>query len=208
MAEDLPDMTPIEIKKFALIMRNSASNLFSLLENLLQWSQMQQGLTPFSPQGVQLLPVINDAFTLMYEPAKNKGIELSCYIPANMEVFAVSNMLQSVMRNLVSNAVKFTPIGGSVSVSADRLADNSVLVAVKDTGIGMNRAMIENLFRLDVDTSRKGTEGEASTGLGLILCKDFIEKQGGQLQVESREGFGSTFRFTVPVPVSAERPYP
>jgi signal transduction histidine kinase len=114
-------------------------------------------------------------------------------------------MLQTVIRNLVSNAVKFTPNGGKISLSAKTTGNKSVEIAIKDTGIGMNSAMVDNLFRLDVRTNRPGTEGEPSTGLGLLLCKEFIEKHGGKIWVESEEenlptgkAGGTTFYFTIP----------
>jgi len=135
---------------------------------------------------------------LILEAAKGKEIAISYDIPEDLSVFADRNMLESIIRNLSSNAVKFTPKGGSVYVSAKSMPDNSVEISIKDTGIGMGKDITDNLFRLDIDTSRKGTEDELSTGLGLIICKDFIEKHGGKLRVESEEGKGSTFYFTIP----------
>ncbi|MEI6133249.1 MAG: ATP-binding protein, partial [Bacillota bacterium] len=103
-----------------------------------------------------------------------------------------------ILRNLASNAVKFSRRGGSVIIAANPIPGNSVEISVRDTGIGMSSSMVDDLFRPDVQTSRKGTEDEPSSGLGLLLCKDFIEKHGGQLWVESQQGNGSTFYFTVP----------
>jgi signal transduction histidine kinase len=94
--------------------------------------------------------------------------------------------------------VKFTPKGGKIMVSAKMTENKSVEISIKDTGIGMDKSILDNLFRLDINTCRKGTEGELSTGLGLLLCKDFIEKHGGKLCIESHEGMGSTFHFTIP----------
>jgi len=107
-------------------------------------------------------------------------------------------MLGSILRNLASNAVKFTVKGGSVTIAVIRMPGNSVEITVSDTGIGMNGEIVDSLFRPDLQTSRKGTDGEPSTGLGLIICKEFIEKHGGKLQVESEEGKGSVFSFTLP----------
>lgn len=121
-------------------------------------------------------------------------------IPEKLIILADTQMFESLMRNLVFNAVKFTPKGGKVMVSAKVLTDSFVEIAVHDTGIGMNSELRENLFRLNAQTSRKGTDGEPSTGLGLIICKDFIEKLGGKIFVESQEGIGSTFKFTLPTP--------
>ena len=113
-------------------------------------------------------------------------------------------MLQSVIRNLFSNAVKYTQEGGQISISGKIDDNKSIEISIKDSGIGMSKDVVSNLFRLDVQTGRKGTEGEASTGLGLLLCKEFIEKHNGNLWVESEEGKGSTFYFTILQPILDE----
>ncbi len=196
--DELSTMTKENTQKIAMTMRKSASNLYNLLENLLEWSRMQQRLVPFTPEKIQLLQVVEAIKQIALEPAKIKEIELTFDIPGDISVFGDGNMLQSVIRNLVSNAIKFTPKGGRVSVSAKGTIDNGVEFSVKDTGIGMSPQMVADLFRLDVQTNRKGTENEPSSGLGLLLCKDFVEKHGGKLWVESEEEKGSTFCFTLP----------
>jgi signal transduction histidine kinase len=112
-------------------------------------------------------------------------------------VFADRNLIQTVIRNLVSNAVKFTPAGGKIDISAKVNNDESIEVIIADSGIGMSPNMLERLFQLDAQTNRKGTEGEPSTGLGLIICHDFINRHGGKIRVESEEGSGTTFRFSL-----------
>ena len=196
--EKLSELTKEDIQDFAASMRISATNLFSLLENLLQWAKINQGLIPFEPSNMLLFKIAEESIVNVQEPAKNKGIEIVNNIGDGVEVYADKNMLQTVIRNLVSNAIKFTPKGGKISINAKACEDKTAEISVKDSGIGMNRSMVDNLFRLDVRTNRPGTEGEASTGLGLILCKDFIEKQGGKIWVESEEGKGSVFYFTIP----------
>jgi len=198
MAEGLHCMTLEEIQKIAVTMKKSANNLYSLLGNLLEWSRMQRGLIPFEPKLFLLMPEITESMALVTEAADKKEIAISYDIPEDLTVFADGNMVEGIIRNLSSNAVKFTRKGGVVNVSAKTMPDNSVEISIKDTGIGMDKEMINNLFRIDIDTSRKGTEDESSTGLGLIICKDFIEKHGGKLRVESEEGKGSTFYFTIP----------
>jgi len=198
MAEDLPSLTMAEIQDIALRMRNSANNLFLLLENLLEWAKMQQGLIPFKPELIQLLPFVDECIVIMQEPAKTKGIEITYDIPDNLKVFADSNILQTVIRNLVSNALKFTPKGGKVSLSAKDTGNKSIEISIRDTGIGMSSKIIDNLFRLDVKTSRKGTEGEPSSGLGLLLCKEFVEKHGGKIWAKSKVEKGTTIYFTIP----------
>ncbi|MCX6163020.1 MAG: PAS domain-containing sensor histidine kinase, partial [Ignavibacteriae bacterium] len=167
MAEGLHGMTLEEIQKIAVTMKKSANNLYSLLDNLLEWSRMQRGLMAFEPQLFLLMPKITESLVLILEAAKEKEIAISYDISEDLSVFADRNMVEGIIRNLSSNAVKFTRKGGVVNVSAKTMPDNSVEISIKDTGIGMNKEMINNLFRIDIDTSRKGTEDESSTGLGL-----------------------------------------
>ena len=197
MAEELPTLTLDEIQKIAVSMRSSANNLFNLLENLLQWSQMQRGLSSFKPEPFILSNGIVAIIELVREAADKKKIALNYDVPEGLTVLADAQMFESLMHNLIFNAVKFTPKGGKISIVAKPMPDNSVEISIKDTGIGMNKNMVENLFRLDMQTNRKGTEGEPSTGLGLIICKDFVEKHGGKIWVESEEGKGTTFYFTL-----------
>lgn len=143
------------------------------------------------------MPKIIADIALLMDSANKKEIEINFDIPEDLKVYADENMLGGILRNLTSNAVKFTPKGGKVFISAKSL-DNAVECSVSDTGIGMNQEMKENLFKIDVNTSRKGTEKETSTGLGLIICREFIDKHGGKLWVESEQGKGSTFHFTLP----------
>ena len=205
MSEELHGLTMAELKKMTLAMKNSASKLYGLLENLLEWAKIQQDLLPFNPKIVQLYPLVNESLETLKESAVNKEIEIDITIPGNTSLIADSHMLQSVIRNLVTNAVKFTPKGGKITLSAKTASDKSVEISVKDTGIGMNMEMVKNLFRLDQQPKRVGTEGEPSSGLGLILCKEFIEKHGGKLLVESAVGIGSTFSFTIPYDNETEK---
>jgi PAS domain S-box-containing protein len=198
LAEDLQRFTPEDIKKIAGSMRDSATNLFSLLENLLEWSRLQRGITSFKPESFLLMPMIDDIMHTVMDSANKKEIEISYEIQADLEVFADEYMLASTIRNLASNAVKFTLKGGKVTIAAKSVPGHSVEISIRDTGIGMNHEMVHDLFRLDVQTNRRGTENEPSSGLGLLLCKDFVEKHGGKLWVESEEGKGSVFYFTIP----------
>lgn len=204
MAEELPNLTMAEVQDIVLSLKNSATNLFRLLENLLNWARMKQGLIPFIPVKMPLNQIIKEGIEMMLESAKIKEIEITKDIPELMEVFADHNILETVIRNLVSNAIKFTPKGGKVHIRASQVSDRMIEISVKDTGIGMNQTLINNLFRLDVQTNRKGTDDEPSTGLGLLLCKEFIEKQGGTIRIESEVGKGSTFYFTLPAKENLE----
>ncbi|KAF0127952.1 MAG: two-component sensory box histidine kinase/response regulator [Bacteroidetes bacterium] len=199
MAEDLPNLTMDQIQYFALTMSKSATHLYRLLENLLQWSRMQQGAIPFNPEMIELNRIVDESIEMIQEPAKMKGIEIITHVPEGLSVFADTNLLQTIIRNLVSNALKYTTKEGKVSVLAKTSDEKKVEICIQDSGIGMSKAILEKLFRIDIQTNRKGTEGEPSTGLGLILCKEFVEKQGGKLWVESEENKGSVFHFTLPL---------
>ncbi|PKP22063.1 MAG: hypothetical protein CVU02_00780 [Bacteroidetes bacterium HGW-Bacteroidetes-19] len=198
MVMDLPNLTMNQIQKFAVTIRTSATNLYRLLNNLLEWTQAQKGTISFSPNNLNLLVLADECLILVKESAKMKEIDLVLDIPEKLEIFADKNMIQTVIRNFVSNAVKFTHKGGNVSLTAKKNSNNEIEVSISDTGIGMSAQMIEDLFRIDVQNVRKGTEGELSTGLGLQLCKEFVEKHNGTIWVESSEGIGTTFSFTLP----------
>jgi len=182
----------------ALNMRGAANKLFNLLENLLQWSRMQRGLTTYEPESFLILPKLSDSLAPTLEAITHKKIDLTYDVPDDLAVFADGNMFESIIRNILSNAIKFTDYGGKIIIRAKIMDGNWVEIAVNDTGIGMNKEILENLFKLDANTNRKGLDGEPSSGLGLIICKDFIEKHGGKLWVESEVNRGSTFYFTLP----------
>ena len=199
MVEGLPGMTRDEIQQMAVFIRKSATNLFSLLGNLLEWSRMQRGLMGVLPSSFLLMPKISESMLLVKDAADTKEILISYAVPEDLKVFTDGNMLGGILRNLVTNAVKFTSKGGIILISAKSIPGNLVEISVRDTGIGMSKGLIDDLFRLDVNTCRKGTDGEYSTGLGLMICKDFIEKNGGEFFIESEEGKGSDFKFTIPM---------
>ena len=145
---------------------------------------MDRGFTEYTPKRLHLLDMVKECINIVAEPAKGKMIGLIAQITDEPFVFADKNMLQTVIRNLLSNAIKFTPKGGEVTISSETTANRRTVISVKDTGIGMKEELRNNLFRIDANTKRPGTEGEQSTGLGLLLCKQFVEKQGGEIWVE------------------------
>ena len=174
-----------EIKDITKSMKTSASNIYSLLENLLEWSRLRRGVMDFVPENFNLKKKISDSIKVLSEYAGKKGIIIGISIPDQLEVIADNHMFDAVIRNLVSNAIKFTPAGGKVSVSADYNSDRFIEVKINDSGIGMTHEMRDKLFLMNEKTRREGTEGEPSTGLGLLLCKEFIEKHNGKIWVES-----------------------
>jgi len=196
--EDLPAMEFDQIKRISSILRNSAFNAYSLLENLLEWSRMKRGITTYDPEIFSLRSKIEESLQSIIELARKKWIEVCVSIPEDLRILADQNMLGSIIRNLASNAIKFTPKYGTVLFSAKVNDDQNIEISVKDTGIGMNQKILDKLFSHDEQTNRRGTEGEASSGLGLIICKEFVEKHGGKIWAESKEGKGSTFYITLP----------
>jgi PAS domain S-box-containing protein len=198
MAEDLNNLSLVKIQKLATTMSKSAAKLYDMLENLLEWSRMQRGITTFEPENMILKNKINSFIQVHCESANDKQININIDVPDNLHVYADERMLQSTIRNLLSNAIKFTPKGGQITIGAVSDLDQPVVVSMRDSGIGMNQKMVDNLFRIDENVSRPGTEGESSSGLGLLLCKDFIEKHGGRIWVESEVNKGTVFCFTLP----------
>jgi signal transduction histidine kinase len=197
MVEELPSLSRDDIQKIALSLQKTSSKLFNLLENLLHWSNSQQGLIIYSPMPLYLSKIVQESMDTLSGIAVNKDIQILNSIPQDYLVNADQNLLQTILRNLISNALKFSNKKGKIEIKAQPTKNKKLIVSIKDYGIGMKKELLEDLFKLDVQTSREGTEGESSTGLGLILCKEFVEKQGGELWVESQENKGSTFYFTL-----------
>jgi len=198
LAEEYQSMTRDEIKDITVTMTESSNNLLRLLENLLEWSRMQRGLIDFHPEHFSLLSKIIETVGLITDPAKKKSIQISYNIPENLIIFADKHMFDAIIRNLVSNAIKFTPRGGKIDVSATVSNKSSIEIRIKDSGIGMPGELLSKLFIINENTSRSGTDGEPSTGLGLLLCKEFVEKNGGTIWAESKVGVGSMFNFSIP----------
>ncbi len=198
MAEEAEQLSSEEVKEIATNMRSSANGLYALLENLLQWSRMKQSSIQFSPSKLDLYETISENLSTITLAAKNKNIELIFDIPESVYIFADKNMIQTIIRNIIANAVKFTPSGGYVKVSAKRDSEDFIEITVEDNGIGMSTDMVNNLFKLNMSKNREGTNGEPSSGLGLLICKEFVEKHEGNIWVISKEGVGSTFHITMP----------
>lgn len=199
MAEEIHKLPISEVISLAAKMRNSARNLYGLLENLLEWSLIRQGVTKFNPGQIDLMAEISECMTTYSDASLRKRIKMDVIVDPNAIVWADQNMFRSLIRNLLSNAIKFTEEGGTISISASNNPDsNYCQIAVRDSGIGMSNEMIRQLFKIDASTSRKGTNGELSCGLGLLLCKEYVSMHMGTIWVESKEGEGSTFFVTLP----------
>jgi signal transduction histidine kinase len=187
-----------EIQMLARDFDKSLKNLFALLENLLEWSRSQTGNIEFKREVFDMNLLLKENEDLLRTQANNKRIVLNHVNDSAVNVRAHKNSIHTVVRNLISNAIKFTPEGGSITISST-LNHEMAIIAIADTGVGMNQAVIDKLFRIDSKLSTKGTADEKGTGLGLILCKEFVEKNGGTLWVNSAEYKGSVFSFTVPL---------
>lgn len=199
LMNDLSSMEAEEIESFASNMNKSAYHLFSLLENLLEWSQMQNRLIKFNPTTVNLNDEISFILNTMEESFKGKDIKSSKNILHETTVLADKHMLNTVFRNLISNAFKFTPKGGKIEITSMVGTENNIEIAIKDSGIGMSEKIIQNLFSLSGKINRKGTDDEDSSGLGLLLVKDYLDKHNGKINVYSQEGVGSTFTISLPL---------
>jgi len=189
------------IKEIITLINSSSNKTFALLQNLLDWSRSQTGRMEFSPTQLNLATVVELAADLLTSYAEMKKIVMKIEIDADIEVYADEKMLATVIRNLVSNAIKFTHKEGKISITAQLLSGIPALceISVIDNGVGISAENIDRLFRIDKNYSMAGTDNETGTGLGLILCKEFIERNGGKIRVESETGKGSRFIFTLPV---------
>jgi PAS domain S-box-containing protein len=197
LSEDIQTMATQEIKEITVSMKESAQNIYTLLENLLEWSRLRRGRLDFVPERLNINEKINDCIGVLSEYARKKEIQIFVSIPGALEIHADNHMFDTIVRNLVSNAIKFTNVGGKISVEAISNNNHFIEMKVSDSGIGMPPELKSKLFLLSEKTSRPGTNGEMSTGLGLLLCKEFIEKHGGRIWVESEVGKGSSFYFTM-----------
>jgi len=200
LKDEYDNFTDTERRHFICSIHNASESSFKLLENLLEWARMQTGKIEYKPEKIDLSNIAVEITSLLYSAASAKKIKLTTSIPFNTLIYADENMVKTVVRNIVSNAIKFTDINGEIVISSGEY-NNEIEMSVSDNGMGMSPEVLENLFNLDSSHKSKGTNNETGTGLGLILCKDFIERNRGTLTVESALGKGSTFRITVPKPL-------
>lgn len=190
-------LTEDEIRTIAKDLDKSLKNLYELLENLLGWARSQTGRLEFVPENFKLADIIKENIRLLSKAALNKRIKLEMILDDNISVYADLNSVKTVVRNLLSNAIKFTDEEGVISIFVDEWKD-SVEIGIHDTGIGMSEEVMKKIFDISAKQSSLGTNQEKGTGLGLILCKEFVERNNGTLSVESQPNVGSTFKFTLP----------
>ena len=183
--------------KYSEIILNSSQHALDLLMNLLDWSRSQTGSMKFTPEKIDLRQLVDQVAEQLYNQAFQKSITIYIEMPQKVPVSADKAMINTILRNLISNAIKFTNANGEIVVST-KIKPSELVVSISDTGIGIKQGIIDRLFRIDENQSTMGTNNEKGTGLGLILCKEFIEKHGGRICIESEEGKGSRFYFTIP----------
>ena len=197
MATESKDFTQSEFIDFSQSLNESAVNLYKLLENLLEWASMQQGIMNFNLKTHNLFSLTSHSVVSILERAGQKGISIINQVDESINVSADEKMINTVFRNLISNAVKFTRKNGSITLDARSTENGMIEISVRDTGIGISEKELKKLFKIGEKVGSMGTDNELSTGLGLLLCKEFIEKHGGKIWVESEEKKGSTFFFTL-----------
>jgi len=198
---EFEDLSQEELKEAIVSLNRTAQNVYELLEGLLDWSRIQTGRMEFSPRRFELKDVSRSVKSLLDGNARGKQIIINDSVEEDIFVFADKNMVNAIIRNLTANAIKFTKPGGAVSIHTTKKKDY-VHVIISDTGIGISEEDLAKLFRIDIHYTTYGTNNEKGTGLGLILCKELIEKNNGKIWVESILGKGSKFVFTLPSRVS------
>jgi signal transduction histidine kinase/uncharacterized protein HemY len=191
------DLSHAELIGINRQLNEASRNLFGLLDNLLHWAKTQTGNVPFYPEPVNIHDLVESCSSLNSAQAANKNIQVIQKVPEGLNCLADRNMVMLILRNLLSNAIKFTPEGGRIEITGSA-GNSSCQLIIADTGVGMNEDTLSRLFRLDAHMSTRGTANEAGSGLGLILCKEFAEKNGGTIYAESTPGTGSRFIFTLP----------
>lgn len=197
LSETAGTIRPDQIREYTEMISTASSELAILLDNLLEWAMAQTGRLSYSPEVVSLKDLASESLRMLIPDAKAKKIELKTEIEGPMEAFVDKNMISTVIRNITSNAIKFTPLGGKVTLKA-KGEYSSLEFSVVDTGIGISSENLDRLFMLDRNFSSKGTAGEQGFGIGLVLSKEFVDAHKGEIWAESELGKGTSVRFTIP----------
>ena len=196
LVEQIRDKDYEKIEEFSNIIFQSSNRAMDLLTNLMAWAQSQSGRMDFNPTNFDIIPLIDEVTLLLKDFASHKSILILNSLPSSIHVYADKEMIGTVLRNLISNAIKFTQPEGKVTISAMEM-QNHLIVSVSDTGVGISKERIDKLFNISDCYSTPGTQNEKGTGLGLILCKEFVNKNNGEIWVESKAGEGTTLNFSL-----------
>lgn len=193
LARGAAELEPVQVVEYASLVHRAADDGHKLLEDLLDWTRLQLGHMDYSPVSFDIEDLIQSNLRRFAPLAASKKVELRTTGRHDFPVYADSRMIDTVLRNLISNAIKFTPAGGGIVLETQHV-NEAVELAVRDAGIGISGAQLKELFTLGAQSVRRGTDGETGTGLGLYLCQELIDRNAGKLTVESVVGRGSTFR--------------
>ena len=196
LVEDLSDLSMDEIRSFSKEINKSAQSVYNLLLNLLQWAQIKTGRISNSQEKIELSILVRDTLLLLENIALKKSIKIIDNANNLGLIVGDRTMISSVFQNLISNAIKFTKRNGNIFINSEEI-ESKIIIHIKDTGIGISRENLNKLFKLDEHLTTIGTANESGTGLGLILCKELLEKNNGKIWVESIEGLGTTFSFSL-----------
>jgi len=197
ITETFDELTTDELKKYLGYAKSSVKNLYHLIEELLQWSRFALGTVQFNPTKCNLYQEMVNVINLNKNALENKKLTIINYLKENLEAFADETMVNAIFNNLLSNAIKYSKRGGTIVIDAER-HENDIQISIADQGVGMDKDIQEKLFKLGEQITTHGTENETGTGLGLILCKEMVELNGGKIWFESEPGKGSTFYITLP----------
>ena len=198
LTENINQYDLIEIETISSQINKSAQNTYKLLEDILMWARTHSGKIPFNPQKLNLIEICKNILNILKPIADTKSITINYFVEDNITIFADIDMLKAVLRNLVSNAIKFTNTGGQINIYVEKNNSN-ITIAISDNGIGIKSENLTKLFDISQIQTTTGTAEETGTGLGLVLCKQFVEKHKGKIWVESEYGKGTVFKFTLPV---------
>jgi PAS domain S-box-containing protein len=187
-----------EIREYSEDLHNTSGNLYKLLENLLHWSRIQRGAIDYNPEEFDMNSLAAESIDIVQDAAARKDIQIENNISNDLHPVADINMTNTVIRNLLSNSIKFTGNGGRITIDAEAVNNEFIRIKISDTGVGMDRETVDSLFKIGRQKSSPGTKDEKGSGIGLILCRELVEKQGGSIGAESEPGKGSTFYFTLP----------
>lgn len=196
--EDFDELSGEEVKQLVLDIHSSATKAYKLLENLLHWSRSQLGVLQVVKEEFNVLDMTQKVIAILQQQAANKNISLDFIIDEDLSAYADVSMIDTVMRNLISNAIKYTGENGNISVTAIK-SESNIVFSVIDTGVGIDEEIKEKLFSITENISTPGTDDEDGTGLGLILCNEFVRKNGGRIKVSDNPAGGTIFSFSIPV---------